>query len=92
MQVKTKSGFKCDINPKIVEDWRLVRAISKASSDSTDVKLAAAVEIVSLIMGKYEEDFYKYLASKNEDGIVSEEAVTEDIQSIIEKINALKNS
>ena len=92
MKVTTKSGFKCEINERVLDDWRFVRAISKSTSDDANDKLKGAIDIVSLIFGDNEETFYKHLASKDPDGIVSESAVIDDLVSIIDIIKALKNS
>ena len=92
MKVTTKSGFKCEINERVLDDWRFVRAIAKSTSDDANEKLRGAIDIVSLIMGDNEEAFYKHLASVDPDGIVSESAVTDDLVSIIDKIKSLKNS
>jgi hypothetical protein len=92
MKVTTKSGFKCEINERVLDDWRFVRAIAKSTSDDANEKLRGAIDIVSLVMGDNEEAFYKYLSSKDPDGIVSESAVTDDLVSIIEHIKPIKNS
>ena len=90
MQVKTKSGFKCNINDKVLDDWRFARAVARTHSDSDTDRIQAAVDLVSLILRDNEEAYYKYVESKN-DGIVSEDIVTSDLLSIIEQIKALKN-
>jgi hypothetical protein len=92
MKVTTKSGFKCDVNERVLDDWRFVKAIAKSTSDDANDKLRGAIDIVSLIMGDNEEAFYKHLSSKDPDGIVSETAVTDDLVSIIDKLKTLKNS
>lgn len=91
MKVKTKSGFTCEINEHILDDWRFTRAIAKSHSDNADEKMNAAVDMVSLIMGDNENAFYEHLRSKDERGIVSEDAVVADLVSIISKIKAIKN-
>ena len=90
MQVKTKSGFKCEINDKVLDDWRFTRAVALTHSDDDSERMKAAVNLVSLILRENEEDYYKFVESKH-DGIVSEEIVTKDLISIIEAIKALKN-
>lgn len=93
MRVTTKSGFKCDINEHITKDWRLTRAISAAqSTEDVNVRLKAACDMVQLILGDEEEAFYKHLESVSPEHIVSEEAVTDDLMSIISKIKKVKNS
>lgn len=90
MQVKTKSGFKCEINDKVLDDWRFTRAVALTHSEDDNERMKAAVNLVSLILRENEEDYYKFVESKH-DGIVSEEIVTKDLISIIEAIKALKN-
>lgn len=91
MQVKTKSGFKCDINDKILDDWRFTRAVAKTHADDDVERMNAAVDLVSLILRDNEEAYYKYVEKKN-GGIVSEDIVTKDLVSIIEQVKELKNS
>lgn len=91
MKVTTKSGFKCDINDKVLDDWRFARAVARTHSDDDNERINAAVDLVSLILRDNEEAYYKYVEKKN-DGIVSEDIVTNDLVSIIEQIKALKNS
>ena len=91
MKVTTKSGFKCDINDHILEDWRLMAAISDSQADDPKTKMRAAVEMVRLILGDSTDSYFDYIAGKNENHIVPEEIVTADILSIINKIKALKN-
>ena len=91
MQVKTKSGFKCDINDKVLDDWRFTRAVAKTHADDDVERMNAAVDLVSLILRDNEEAYYKYVEKKN-GGIVSEDIVTKDLVSIIEQVKELKNS
>jgi hypothetical protein len=91
MQVKTKSGFKCDINDKILDDWRFTRSVAKTHADDDVERMNAAVDLVSLILRDNEEAYYKYVEKKN-GGIVSEDIVTKDLVSIIEQVKAIKNS
>ena len=65
MQVKTKSGFKCDINDKILDDWRFTRAVAKTHADDDVERMNAAVDLVSLILRDNEEAYYKYVEKKN---------------------------
>lgn len=91
MKVTTKSGFKCEINEKITKDWRLMVAIAESQTDDPQVRISAAIDMVRLILGDNEQAFYKHLESKNPDHIVSEQDVTDDLKSIIDKIKNLKN-
>jgi hypothetical protein len=69
----------------------LTRAFAKAHSKNDEDKLMAAVDMVSLILRDSEEDFYRHLDKKGK-GVVSEDAVTKDLQSIIEQLKEAKNS
>lgn len=91
MKVTTKSGFKCEINDKCLDDWRFARAVARSHSNVESERLGAAVDLVSLILRENEEPYYDYVSGKH-DGIVPEDIVTEDLTSIIEQIKALKNS
>lgn len=91
MQIKTKSGFKCEINDNVLEDWRFTKAVARAHSEDDNERMIAAVDLVSLILRDNENDYYKFVEKKN-NGIVTEDTVTKDLQSIIEQIKSLKNS
>ena len=91
MQVTTTSGFKCEINDNVLEDWRFTKAVARAHSEDDAERMNAAVDLVSLILRENEETYYKYVEKKN-NGIVTEDTVTKDLQSIIEQIKSLKNS
>lgn len=91
MQITTTSGFKCDINENVLDDWRFTKAVARAHSDDDSIRMNAAVDLVSLILRDSELDYYKFVEKKN-NGIVTEDTVTKDLQSIIEQIKALKNS
>lgn len=91
MQITTKSGFECDIKDGVLDDWRFTKAVAKAHSDKDDERMLAAVDLVSLILRDNEDAYYKHVESIN-DGIVTEEIVTDDLTSIIEQVKALKNS
>lgn len=91
MQVKTTSGFKCEINDNVLDDWRFTKAVARAHSEDDTERMNAAVDLVSLILRENENEYYKFVEKKN-NGIVTEDTVTKDLQSIIEQIKALKNS
>ena len=91
MQVKTTSGFKCEINDNVLDDWRFTKAVARAHSEDDTERMNAAVDLVSLILRENENEYYKFVEKKN-NGIVTEDTVTKDLQSIIKQIKALKNS
>lgn len=90
MKVTNKSGFKCEINDKCLTDWRFAKAVAKSHSDDDNVRMMAAVDMVSLILRENEDAYYDYVAKHN-DGIVDETVVTDDLIAIINQVKDLKN-
>ena len=91
MNGKTKSGFKYEINEKILSDWRFLVAASKAQSKDSSEQLAGAVEMVQLILGNdgY-EGLIKHISERN-DGSVPVEAVLNEVAEIINNHKETKN-
>lgn len=92
MKVTTKSGFKFDVDERILEDWRVVKAMGKAdnSADPEGV-LAGTIELVSLIFGADEQRLVEHIQKKN-DGYAPTSALKEELLSVFTRVKALKNS
>lgn len=92
MKITTKSGFKLDLDERILDDWRVIRAMGKADnvSNPEDV-IAGVVDLVSLIFGKDEDRLIEYIQSKN-DGFVPMEVLKEELLSVFERARTIKNS
>ena len=92
MEVKTKSGFKFDLDERILDDWRVIRALGRADkAPKPEDRLAGIVDLVSLIFGSDEDRLIEHLQSKN-DGYVPTEALKEEILSVFTRAKAAKNS
>lgn len=84
MQGETKSGFKYDIDDRILNDWRYTMALTKCQHPSDIKKLEGATEMVQLMFGDDGlEKFMDHIKERN-DGFVPIEVVIEEVQSIFE--------
>lgn len=87
---KTKSGFKYKVDERVKKDWRLVRAIANSQKDDADIKLAAIVDMIQLVLGDQEELLMQHIMKKN-DGFVPLERMQSEITEIITSVPDLKN-
>ena len=91
MKGTTKSGFKFNIDERIVEDWRLLDAIGLAESDDPGEQIRGTREVANLLLGKEKESLIKFLQEKN-DGFVPATEMSSMIAEIITTVRELKNS
>lgn len=78
---KTRSGFEFKVNEKLLDDWRLTKAIAAMNSGNTTRQITGAVDIAELLLGEQEEALYKSVMT--EDGIVKNEDVMDNVSDII---------
>ena len=91
-RITTKSGFKLELDERILDDWRVVKALGKADDDKNPGEmLAASVELVGLIFGKDEERLMEHIKEKN-DGFVPTTVIKEELLSVFTRLKSLKNS
>lgn len=84
MQGKTSTGFKYDIDDRILTDWRFAMALSKCQNSKGMDQLAGAQEMVSLMLGEDGlSDLMNHISKKN-DGFVPAEAVMAEVKDIFE--------
>ena len=88
---KTKSGFKFSIDERILEDWRLLKAIRLSESTDPSENIRGADDLVSLVLGEKEKDLRDFIAKKN-DGFVPQRFVVGAITEILTEVKELKNS
>ena len=91
MKGTTKSGFKFDIDERIVSDWRLVDAIGMAESDDPSEQIKGTRLVADLLLGKDKQKLIEFIQKKN-DGFVPATQMTSAIAEIIESVKDLKNS
>lgn len=91
MKGTTKSGFKFNIDERIIEDWRLVDAIGMAESDDPSEQIRGTRMVAELLLGKDKQALIEFIQKKN-DGFVPTTEMTNAIAEIIDSVKDLKNS
>ena len=91
IKVKTKSGYKAEINPRILEDWDFLEIIASAESDDVREQLNATIRLINMLFKDKKDDYMAFLRSHN-DGIADVDVIKDDVLAIIEQVKALKNS
>lgn len=86
----TTTGFNYEVNPRIKQDWRVVRAITDIQSKDANVQIKSAGMLVSLVLGDAENDLMEHIAGYSE-GFVPAKAVYAEISEIIKAIPNSKN-
>ena len=82
MKVTTKTGFQCEVNEKILNDYRFVKAIAKTKSKDPLISASALFDLVDLLIG----DDTELIEHCTVDGIADTGKVSEEITDIIEQI------
>lgn len=90
IKVKTKTGFKAEIDERITSDWRVVKNIALAESSNPVEQVRGSANLVTLILGDNEDAFIEHIASVN-DGFVPTSAVTAELADIIRSAKETKN-
>lgn len=84
MQVTTKSGFECEIDPRVFADYRtisLIVAMFKGKNDSNNI--VGSVELVNRILSPEDQEKL-FAALEDETGFVDPAAVYDTILEIQE--------
>ena len=86
VKVKTNSGFECEIDTRIVKDWKFVKAIQKTTSDDPQVQMAGSYEVVHLFLGDTNENaLIKHIESLN-DGYCPMDVLDQEVKEMLESI------
>ena len=92
MKVTTKSGFKFEIDERVIEDYRMIEALKKAdNTDDPGEMLNGTVEVVNLVFGADKARLMEHIKGQN-DGFVPTSAMREELDSVFARVKALKNS
>lgn len=92
MKVTTKSGFKFEIDERVIEDYRMIEALKKAdNTDDPGEMLNGTVEVVNLVFGADKARLMEHIKGLN-DGFVPTSAMREELDSVFARVKALKNS
>ena len=84
MQGKTRTGFKFNIDDRILTDWRFTMALTKCQNGKGIEQLTGAQEMVTLMLGEEGSKALMEHISKKNDGYVPAEAVMEEVKDIFE--------
>ena len=86
VKVKTNSGFECEIDTRIVKDWKFVKAIQKTTSDDPQVQMAGSYEVVHLFLSESNENaLIKHIESLN-DGYCPMDVMDQEVKEMLESI------
>lgn len=92
MKVKTKSGYSCNIDESVLEEYTFLEAIAMASdTENPSNAMIGTTKMVNLLLGNNKKAFMDAIAKEN-DGKVPAVKVTEEVMSILSQINSAKNS
>lgn len=87
---KTKSGFKFEVDERIKNDWSLVSAIADAECDDESKRIIGINSLVNIILGAQKQKYFEHIKKKHE-GYMPIDVIVDDITSILNSINELKN-
>ena len=87
---KKKTGFAFNVDSRVRNDWRVLRAIADIQSKDKSTQAKAVVQLIQLIIGEREEELLQHIAENN-DGFVPAEVVYAEISDILGQIPAIKN-
>lgn len=87
---KTSTGFKFEVDERVLEDWRLITNIELAESADLTDKVKGVTALVHLLLGNNEPKLMEHIAKKN-DGFIPTEAIINELASIITTTKELKN-
>lgn len=89
--MQTKSGFKYEIDPRILSDWRFVTVVAKSESGTSVERLSCVDEILTLLLGdEQREKFMEHIAKKN-DGFIPAETVAGEVKEMLTAAQDIKN-
>lgn len=83
MQGETKSGFKYEIDDRVLKDWRFIEAITEADKGKGVAQLEGARKMIHLMFGDDYDKFMDHISEQNE-GFVPAEAVMAEVKEIFE--------
>lgn len=87
--IMTESGFECDVNEAIAQDWRFAKAIAMADGTDESMKLKGYIKIIELLLGKEgEEKLMEHV--KTDEGIVPLPEINKEVVSLIKNLRKEK--
>lgn len=84
MTGETRSGYKFNIDDRVLKDWRFVSALTKCQKRHDEFEgLEGIMEMAKMLFGDKYDEFMNFIASKN-DGFCPSDVVMNEIQDIFE--------
>ena len=84
----TKTGYKFELDDRILKDWRFIQALAKSQKGTDLEKLESANDLVNLVIGQKNIEKFMSRIQKNNEGYIPIDAVMLEINGIIESIQA----
>lgn len=91
MKITTKTGFKFNLDDKILADWRFIDAIAEADSTDEHEKLRGTRTLIGLMFGDEKDRLIEHVMKKN-GGYAPIDAIRAEMESVLTKYNETKNS
>lgn len=90
MKVTTTTGFICEVDERVLDDYRLVDSLRKLNNSDEMTMIEGLTTIVDLILGKEKERLFQHIMSYS-DGFVNKNAMDSETREIVQALK-LKNS
>lgn len=92
MKIKTQSGFKFDLDERILSDYRILEALKKGEdTEDANAMIEGSVELIDLIFGAEKPRLIEHIQALN-DGFAPITAMRQELNDVFEGVKALKNS
>lgn len=78
MKIRTKSGFECDVDERVLKDYRFVKSLARMTKGSLE-SVDAVANVIELLLGDDEE----LMRHCERDGFVSAEDVATEVREIL---------
>lgn len=90
VEITTQTGFKCSISKRIVEDWRLLEAISDIESKEPKRMQSGTFAMVNIVFGENKKDLIEHIQKLN-DGLCPTSEMMKETNDVITQLKELKN-
>ena len=88
---KTKTGFSFEVDEKMLNDWRLTKALVKMQDKNTVERFKGVDEALTLLLGDKVDKLMDHLIKKNK-GYAPFEKLIAEVNDILNSVKAAKNS
>lgn len=88
MKGKTASGFKFEVDDRIIDDWRLLEAVSDTTSEDSIVQMNGLVKCIRLMLGDNGLNDLKDHIAKSNDGYIPSTKMSAEVTDIMNACKA----